>query len=369
MSNSKSSEISEELRLRRAWMLTIVGVLIIGFLFLKPYLSIIALALLVSYLTQPIYKWFLQKTNNKKGAAASFTTVITLLIIGVPIMGILAIAILQGLSLVDSINIDSLTLGDGSLEQGIGNTVVEANLFIENISGIANAISADGVVSFIKDTVPAVLNTLFTAVFSLVAGIPSFFMNLIIFIFVYVGLLTNAENLQKVVRSLSPFGKEVNDKYFKRVGLMASSMFKGQMLIALLQGFGSALSLAIIGWGQFFWFFFIVFTFMSLIPLGSGIVTIPLGIVLLLFGNVWQGLFVLGVHFIYVTNIDNIRPKLVAKEARMPAALTILAAFAGVAYFGLLGVIYGPIIMIFVLTSIELYIEYKKKTQPAVGSH
>ncbi len=58
-------------------------------------------------------------------------------------------------------------------------------------------------------------------------------------------------------------------------------------------------------------------------------------------------------HFLIVTNIDNyIRPKVVPDNARLPAALTILGAFAGVSYFGFLGVIYGPMIMIFVMTTI-----------------
>jgi predicted PurR-regulated permease PerM len=36
----------------------------------------------------------------------------------------------------------------------------------------------------------------------------------------------------------------------------------------------------------------------------------------------------------------------------------MLAAFGGIALYGLLGVIYGPIIMIIIVTSIQMYLDY-----------
>ena len=38
--------------------------------------------------------------------------------------------------------------------------------------------------------------------------------------------------------------------------------------------------------------------------------------------------------------------------------LTMLAAFAGIALYGLVGVVYGPIIMIVIVTSIQMYLDY-----------
>jgi predicted PurR-regulated permease PerM len=137
---------------------------------------------------------------------------------------------------------------------------------------------------------------------------------------------------------------------------MTKAMAKGQVVIALAQGFAGALSLLTIGAGEYFMVLFILFSILSIIPLGAGIATIPIGLLAIAFGNIPAGLIILGTHFVIVTNIDNVlRPMLVPKEAQMPAFFTIISAFAGVAYFGLLGVIYGPIIMIVILTTIELY--------------
>lgn len=356
----------KELSSKRAWGATIVIALIGAFLFLKPFLSIILLAILLAYLTYPIYKWFLKGGKRKDGTAAALTTLVLMLIIGIPVVAIIAIAINQALSLVDDLGIGEI-FANASFESGVIELVEEVNQVIEDFTGVQQAISTDGVINFLQSTLPNLLKALANSMIALASSIPQFFMNLIIFLFVYIGLLTNAKPLLKTIYYLSPFDKDVNDLYFKRIGLMASGMLKGQFLIAFAQGLATAIGLAIVGLGDFFAFFLVFFTFLSLIPLGAGIITIPLGIVMVLTGNVWQGAVLLINHFVIVTNIDNIRPYLVPKEAQMQAALTILAAFAGVAYFGLLGVIYGPIIMIVIVTTIETYVNLQKKQEKALS--
>jgi predicted PurR-regulated permease PerM len=97
------------------------------------------------------------------------------------------------------------------------------------------------------------------------------------------------------------------------------------------------------------------------IPLGSGIITIPFGVGMMLFGNVFGGLFVVLFHIIVVTNIDNfLRPILVPREARLDSALMLLAVFAGIAMFNFWGIVIGPVLMIVVVTTISVYLAVYK---------
>jgi predicted PurR-regulated permease PerM len=76
----------------------------------------------------------------------------------------------------------------------------------------------------------------------------------------------------------------------------------------------------------------------------------------ILTGLVWQGAVVL-VLYLFVSNLDAvIRPRIIPKSITLSAGLTMLAAFGGIALFGLLGVVYGPIIMIVLVTSVEMYL-------------
>jgi predicted PurR-regulated permease PerM len=154
--------------------------------------------------------------------------------------------------------------------------------------------------------------------------------------------------------------------YLAQAGAMTKAMVKGQFVIAIAQGFASAFSLWVTGL-DYFWFFFVLLTFLSFIPLGGGIVTLPLGVVLIATGHIWQGIFVILFHLLVVSNIDNLlRPRLVPKTVQLNSALTLLGVFSGLALFGAIGVIYGPVIMILLVTTFRMYADYNRRVAKPV---
>jgi predicted PurR-regulated permease PerM len=164
-----------------------------------------------------------------------------------------------------------------------------------------------------------------------------------------------------LVRQLNPLGEEVTDLYLQKMGAMVRGTVRGQFVIALTQGVAGAASIYIAGFHEGFFMFAIVLTALSVIPLGGGIITIPFGIGMILFGNVIGGLFVVVFHLVAVTNIDNfLRPILVPREARLDPALMLLAVFAGIAMFGFWGIVIGPVLMIVIVTTISVYLAVYK---------
>jgi predicted PurR-regulated permease PerM len=126
-----------------------------------------------------------------------------------------------------------------------------------------------------------------------------------------------------------------------------------------------AFILHLAGLGYFF-FFAMILTILSVVPLGGGVVAIPIGIILLLTGNIWQGLLVLLGHFVVITNIDNVlRPQLIPKSIRINSALMMLAVFGGLALFGFLGIAIGPIIMVLVVSTLQIYLPLAESRQRA----
>jgi predicted PurR-regulated permease PerM len=98
---------------------------------------------------------------------------------------------------------------------------------------------------------------------------------------------------------------------------------------------------------------------MSILPLGCGLIGVPIGIIQIALGHVWQGIVILVGYVVVVTNIDYLlRPRLVSRETQINRALVLLSVFGGLKLFGFLGVIYGPVIMVFLVTTIEIYLEY-----------
>ncbi len=146
-----------------------------------------------------------------------------------------------------------------------------------------------------------------------------------------------------------------------KMGAMVKGTVMGQFVIAVCQGVAGAASIYIAGFHQGFFLFAVLLSALSVIPLGGGIITIPFGIGMILFGNVFGGVFVIVFHLIVVTNIDNfLRPILVPRAARLDSALMLLAVFAGIAMFGAWGIVIGPVLMIVIVTTISVYLAVYK---------
>jgi predicted PurR-regulated permease PerM len=145
------------------------------------------------------------------------------------------------------------------------------------------------------------------------------------------------------------------------MGSMVRGTVNGQFVIALCQGVAGAASVYVAGFHQGFFIFAILLTALSIIPLGGGIVTIPFGIGMMFYGNIFGGAFVVLWHLAVVTNLDNfLRPILVPRDARLNPALMLLAVFAGIAMFGPWGIVIGPVLMIVIVTTIDVYLAVYK---------
>ncbi len=96
----------------------------------------------------------------------------------------------------------------------------------------------------------------------------------------------------------------------------------------------------------------------SLIPvIGTLLIWVPAGVVLVIMGNVGAGIFVLiwGAMIVGVLCDYVIRPKLVGGTGHVPTLITFVALFGGVEVFGLVGLIVGPVIASVALALLQTY--------------
>ena len=139
---------------------------------------------------------------------------------------------------------------------------------------------------------------------------------------------------------------------------MVKSLVTGVFLITIIQG-------ALMGFfywlaGMDFIFLLIVLSMvLAMLPMvGISWLVIGIAVISLLTGNTTQALIVFIGFYGVVNWIDVfLRPKLIAEEAYLHFALFILAIFGGIAWAGILGLFYGPIIMLLLVTTIEIYVE------------
>ena len=150
------------------------------------------------------------------------------------------------------------------------------------------------------------------------------------------------------------FGKELVDQTYSNA--------IGVPLICLAQGFLAYLSYRITGvpeaglWG-------ILTGFASIIPLvGTAIIWLPVTLYLLAEEQMWKGLFVAGYSVVIMGNVDNIIRMVVSKKiGQVHPVTTVLGVILGLNFFGLPGLVFGPLLISYFIILLKIYfVEYIK---------
>ncbi|OBB57905.1 AI-2E family transporter [Mycobacterium sp. 852013-51886_SCH5428379] len=327
-----------------------------GAYFLRGFFILVVVAAVAAYLFTPFYGRLRGRLGT--GLAATLTVLAALLTVIVPVSIVVVLAIAQITQMIDTVSqwmatTDISSLGDRGLE--LGNELLARVPFLD--IHLTPDTLRDGVVTVSQRVGEWLLGVLEGALGGVLGALAS----AVIFLYVFISLLVNREKIRTLIRQLNPLGEQITDLYLDKTGAMVRGTVKGQFVIALCQGIAGAVSIYLAGFHEGFFFFAIVLSALSVIPLGSGVVTIPFGIGMALFGNVIGGVFVVAFNLLVVTNIDNVlRPFLVPKEARLDPALMLLAVFSGIAMFGFWGIVLGPVLMIIVVTTISVYLAVYK---------
>jgi len=355
---SVTASTRSHIRVPKAMQITMAVAVLAGLYFVWPYIGVILFSAVIAFIFGPVYQFLLRKTK-RDGLATLGTLLTALLALIIPLTLIVALTVNQVATLVDQFRDGNIAIGTAQIEEIVDHGTERVNQLLASIPG-GNELDRGKIVEHVQNTLVGVLDALVNALTSLGLGVFGFITTTIISIFLIMSMLRYQSQLVAFLKSLSPFDDTINNHYLARARAMTKAMIRGQFIIAIAQGVAGAFSLWIVG-VDYFWFFVVLLTFLSFIPLGGGIVTIPIGIILAVTGNIWQGVFVILWHVLVVSTIDNIlRPHLVPKNARLNTAVMLLAVFAGIAMFGAPGVIYGPVIMILLQTTFEMYAEYNR---------
>nr|WP_050947139.1 AI-2E family transporter [Gordonia araii] len=326
--------------------------LLFGAYFLRHYLVLIGFAAVLAYLFSPIYRRLAKRMSS--GAASALTLISAIAIVAIPLGAVITLAGVQIAQMVDSVR---TWLQTADLNQ-LGQRLLESiNRFTEKLPFInVEPLTMDKLREMVSNVAEAGGKFALGFARDSAGGLATTVTMAIIFIYVFIALLTNGPKVVDAFKDLNPLGPEVSDLYLTKIGSMVRATVGGQFVIAFVQGFAGAVSIYIAGIHQAFFMFVIFLTVLSVIPLGSGIVTIPLGIGMALTGNVAGGVFVVLFHLLVITNIDNVlRPMLVPRNAYLHPALMLLAVFAGLGMFGFAGIVFGPVLMILIVTTVNMY--------------
>ncbi len=344
-------------------LLGVVGVL--TFFVLQPFVTAIFTAAVFAALFGGVYRRLLSWTGERRGLSAAATLLFILVVIIVPLLTIVSVTanevgrLYQEMSAETTIAETLVSLRENLSAWPILGYFVVGGAFDSFLDPETVAENARGVSQFVLGILQAIYQNLAHFVFWIFA----MFFTLYYF-------LTDGDKALRFIMRLSPLKNEHEQVLIREFVSVSRATIKGTLVIGLIQGFFGGVAFAIAGlpspviWG-------LVMALLSLIPLaGAGIVWFPAALILLFTGNVWQGVFMLIIGFGLISTIDNVlRPKLVGRDTQIHPLLVFFATLGGLALFGIIGFIIGPIIVALFTVLVRIYdLEFRQDLEVYNGA-
>ncbi|HSE35400.1 MAG TPA: AI-2E family transporter [Candidatus Paceibacterota bacterium] len=332
-------------------LFAVVGLLAFGIM--APYLTAIFLAGILAIVFRPVYHRVHRLCKRSETLAAFLTVGVVLAVILIP-LAILSMVLFQevvgvyeGLQKPDSI-IAQLDQAAASVEGGI-RTFVPRFEYEINVSAYATRGLA---------WVAGNLDAFFS-------GILAFAFDILLVVIAMFFFLRDGDKIHDFTVKWSPLSDRYDESILGKLSSAVTSVVKGALTTAVVQGTLVGIGFAVFGipnpvlWGT-------VATVTALIPiLGTAIITIPAGVMLLLSGAIGPGVGLIIWALLLVGLIDNfLNPYLLKRGMDIHPLLILLSVFGGLAYFGPIGFLAGPIILAFFFALLDVYPAIIKGREP-----
>lgn len=193
-------------------------------------------------------------------------------------------------------------------------------------------------------------------VMSLIGGLTFVATNLLIAFLGLYFLLRSDDAPWKYVRRYAPFSDMTTERLRARFHSLTRATILGTGVTAVAQGVVVGGAFALVGldhpllWG-------VVTGVVSVLPVfGSSMVWLP-GVAMLVVDQRYGDAAVLGlIGVIIASNIDNvIRPMIFRRVSDVHPVIAIVGAFAGMRFFGLIGLLLGPLALVYFMELLRAY--------------
>jgi predicted PurR-regulated permease PerM len=327
-------------RIEQIVVIALLVVVAVGCLtVLRPFLSALLWALILSFSTWPLYAWLVRRLNGRRSLAAF---IMTLLVAAIFILPLAA----AGAGLADSVaKVGSMVAV--LLRQGppgppawvaelpiIGPDVTERWIELERLGA--------GWTAELQPYLDTALNALLSLGVRMGEAIIQVSLGVLAAFFFF---RDGAEGTRRLSAAVERLGGLRAQRLLTVAASTVRSVVYGVIGTALAQASLQGLGLWLAGVPAAFFLGFLTF-FLGFVPVGPPLVWLPAAVWLLYNGAIGWGMFLIGWGFFVVSGVDNVlRPYLISRGSRLPLILMFFGVLGGLMAFGFLGVFLGPTLL------------------------
>jgi len=321
-----------------AFFILLLGVFI--FIGLQEFLN----AFLGSVVFYALFKNFMYYLTRRKKLKRSFSAliiiVISFIIVVLPVCVLVAMLFNKANNLADNPQILASYIDKFTLK----------------LKELPFDVSADTIGFKVKAYISENLGSVLSSSLSTIGSI------LMMYFFLYF-LLINTNSMEARIIYFLPFKKSKIVLFGKELVDQTYSNAIGVPLVSVAQGIFAYICYKIAGLDDAgLWA--ILTGFASIIPLiGTAMIWFPVSLFLFADNYLWQGVFVMIYCIVVLSNIDNLVRMVVSKRVGdVHPVITVLGVVIGLKFFGLPGLVFGPLLIsYFIILSKLYYMEYANK--------
>jgi len=207
------------------------------------------------------------------------------------------------------------------------------------------------------DSIMLKVGTLATDLFpSILSSAASILITLLVMYFLLYFMFVQMRGFEAGLLRYAPFREQHALKFAVALRNATYSNVLGQGIISIVQGILLANGFWIAGipdpvfWG-------VIGAFISFLPVvGAPTLCIPAAIIIMANGHTLKGVLLLAYGLLFIGNVDNVLRMIINKRlANTHPIISIIGVFIGIPLFGILGLVFGPVLLSYFLLLLEIY--------------
>jgi len=329
------------------------GVLFLLYRILQPFLHTLLLSLILAGLFYPVFRRTTRLLKGRRIPASLLTCLLVLLTVFVPLIFFVAALSNEAYSLYTVLTEKIL---QGDLERLVEKHRGLLADWMDQLAAWNIHVRAEHIGRNLGELGKNLAFFTYQQASSFVANLAKFMVHFLFLLLILFCLFLEGERLRGFVFSLSPLPEDQERFLIEKFNGMARVILLVNGLSGIIQGILGGLGFWIFGlpspflWGA-------VLAILAFLPiLGISFVSIPCALVLFLSKRYLVAAAVL----IYFTTISLcveylMKSLLVGQQAKIHPILILLAIMGGLNAFGVLGILYGPLILTAFLSLVEVY--------------
>jgi predicted PurR-regulated permease PerM len=329
-------------------------------LLFRAFLTDLILAILLVALAYPRYQRVLAWTGGRAWLASALMTGLIVVAIGIP-ASFLIISLSREAAMAYDLTRDSLSV-DGVRALLFGESWVadEIRRWSERL-GVQ--LTAERIRAWIAGAAGGIATFAYTHINSFLANVLSTALHFLITMLAVFYLFMDGLRLKQWAYRLSPLPLAQEELIAQKFNAVGRAILFGNGIASVLQGVLAGFAMWLVGlpsavlWGT-------IMSLLAFLPLvGISLVVVPATLYLLLAGHVAAALFFFVFCSVEAVVLDNlVKTRLIGSHIKMHDLLIFMSIVGGLAVFGILGVLYGPLLVTLFLTLCELFeADYKHR--------